>query len=93
MYITDLLNMRCLLPFQTCWRPTVGSSLISLLQRKAEAEQPVVVLRALREDAQLEGYYEKIGFTSRPQAFEDAGLMESYEAGDMLLPERGAPVR
>ena len=50
-------------------------------------------LRALREDAQLEGYYEKIGFTSRPQAFEDAGLMESYEAGDMLLPERGAPVR
>ena len=60
--------MRSLLPFWTCWRETVGPHIMSLLQRKAEAENEVVVLRALRGDAELEAYYTRIGFTSRPQA-------------------------
>ena len=67
-YITDLFSMRSLLPFWTCWRETVGPHIMSLLQRKAEAENEVVVLRALRGDAELEAYYTRIGFTSRPQA-------------------------
>ena len=84
VYITDIFSMRCLLPFWTCWRPTVGSLLISLLQRKAEAEQEVVVLRALHDAACLEAYYERLGFTKREQAFEDNGLADSFVSGDML---------
>ena len=61
-----------------------GSLLISLLQRKADAEQEVVVLRALQDDAVLASYYERIGFTSRQQDFEENGLGDSYRDGDML---------
>ena len=46
VYVTDLINLRTLLPGQTCWLPKVAGSLISLLQSKADAEQPVRVLRA-----------------------------------------------
>ena len=85
VYVTDLFNMRSLLPFQTCWRPAVASSLISLLQRQTEAEQQVVVLRALSDAPRLEGYYERIGFTSEQREFERAGLSESFVSGDMLF--------
>jgi len=84
VYVTDLVNMRSLLPYHTCWRPAVASTLISLLQSKSEAEQPLVVLRALSDDVALEGYYNRIGFTGNRRAFEDAGLKESYRTGDML---------
>jgi len=85
VYINDIFNMRCLLPFWSCWRPMVGSLLISLLQRKAEAEQEVVVLRALDGAPQLVEFYEKLGFTSKQRAFEDEGLHESWVAGDLLF--------
>jgi len=85
VYITDLFNMRSLMPSWTCWnQANAGSHIISLLQRKADAEHEVVVLRALHDDVALETYYEKIGFTARQQAFEDAGLADSYASGDML---------
>ena len=85
VYVTDLFNMRSLLPFQTCWRPSVASFLISLLQTHADAEQPVVVLRALSNAPRLEGYYERIGFTSERAAFDAAGLSESFVKGDLLF--------
>jgi len=84
VYVTDLINLRTLLPGQTCWLPKVAGSLISLLQSKADAEQPVVVLRALNDAERLEGYYNRIGFTSSRRAFIEAGLVESYTSGDLL---------
>lgn len=85
VYITDIFSMRSLLPFQTCWRPSVASFLISLLQQHADAEQQVVVLRALSDAPRLEGYYERIGFTSEQCAFDRAGLSESFVKGDLLF--------
>jgi len=87
VYITDIFNVRCLLPFWTCWRPTVvspASSIISLLQRKAQAEQEVVVLRALEDDELLEMHYRRLGFSSQQQDFAEAGLADSYRDGDLL---------
>ena len=55
-----------------------------VFKRKADAEQEVVVLRALQDDAVLASYYERIGFTSRQQDFEENGLGDSYRDGDML---------
>lgn len=84
VYVTDLVNMRALMPFSTCWKENVGSLVISLLQRKASAEHEVVVLRALHDDFDLEAYYERIGFTSSATAFDEEGLSDSYRSGDML---------
>ena len=85
VYVTDLFNMRSLLPVQTCWRPGVASFLISLLQRQTQAEQQMVVLRALSDAPRLDGYYERIGFTAEREAFERAGLSESFVSGDLLF--------
>jgi len=84
VYVTDLMNLRTLLPTQTCWQPRVAGSLISLLQNKTDAEQQVVVLRALNDAERLQGYYNNIGFTSSRQAFVEAGLTESYCPGDLV---------
>ena len=85
VYITDLFNMRHLVPGQTCWRPTVGSLLVNLLQRQARADHQVVVLKALSDANRLEGYYNRIGFTSSLQVFADAGLSSSYRDGEFIF--------
>ena len=86
VYVSDIFTMRMLLPRGTCWSgASVGSHMISLLQRKTDAENEVVVLRALDGDADLERHYGSIGFTARPQAFDNAGLSDSYKLGELLL--------
>ena len=98
VFITDIFNMRSLLPLQTCWLTRVASMLISLLQIKAGAEQQVVVLRALSEHssgggraspsaatARLARYYKRIGFTDELRDFERNGLADSYEQGNLLF--------
>ena len=42
------------------------------------------MLRALNDAERLEGYYNRIGFTSSRRAFIEAGLVESYTSGDLL---------
>ncbi len=42
------------------------------------------MLRALHDADELSDYYERLGFTARQQAFEDAGLADSYRDGDLL---------
>ena len=77
---------------QACWRPAVASLLVNLLCKMSGSDQQAVVLRALSETAadteltavaacapsRLEGYYNRIGFTSSTDAFEAAGLATSY---------------
>jgi len=94
VYISDLFNMRSLLPLQTCWRPAVAALLVNLLCNEADSDQQAVVLHAIADTlpgsftgtassptSRLEGYYARIGFTSSTRAFENAGLSESYPAG------------
>ena len=85
MYISDLISMRHLIPGQTCWRRESGSLLINLLQRKATADNQVVVLKALNDAHSLEDYYSRIGFTNSQTAFSEAGLAGAYRNGEFLF--------
>ena len=85
VFVSDVFNMRQLLPQQDSWLPNVASLLLSVLRRKSGAGQELVALRALEDDPQLTSYYEEIGFTNEYSAFADAGLEASYRSGELLL--------
>ena len=85
VFVSDVFNMRQLLPQQDSWLPNVASLLLSVLRRKSGAGQELVALKALEDDPQLTSYYEEIGFTNEYSAFADAGLEASYRSGELLL--------
>jgi hypothetical protein len=91
VYISELLNMRHLVPGQTCWRPKVAGLLVNLLQRQVQGDQPVVVLRGVNDSKPgsggqgLDNHYARIGFTSDRSPFSEAGLLDVYPTGSLIL--------
>jgi len=91
VYISELVNMRHLIPGQTCWRPRVGGLLVNLLQRQGQADRSVVVLKPIHDakpgtgSQRLDSHYARIGFTPDRAAFTEAGLSDSYHDGEYIL--------
>ena len=50
VFVSDVFNMRQLLPQQDSWLPNVASLLLSVLRRKSGAGQELVALKALEDD-------------------------------------------